>query len=76
MFVVDPSLGSFAPHNRELLLERGVGQAIGSLSEAAQIAHLIEQLRRYGSLARMAESGWGRFGIGGFGNIARVLSGL
>jgi hypothetical protein len=76
MLVVGPSLGSFAPHNRELLLKRGVGQAIGSLSEAAQIGHLIERLRRSGSLARMAESGWGRFGIGGFGNIARVLSGL
>jgi len=76
VFVVDPSLGSFAPDNRELLLKLGVGQAIRSMSEAAQIGRLIERLRRSGRLARMAESGWGRFGIEGFGNIARVLSGL
>jgi hypothetical protein len=76
MLVVDPSLGSFAPGNRELALGRGVGHAIESVSEAARFGRVMERLRGSGSLARMAESGWGKFDIGGFEHIARVLAHL
>ncbi|UCG86770.1 MAG: hypothetical protein JSW71_23225 [Gemmatimonadota bacterium] len=76
MFVVDPSLGSFAPGNRELILRRGVGQPIRSKVEAVQLGSTIERLRSSGDLARMAESGWGRFDIDGFRRIARVLTQL
>lgn len=73
MFVVGPSIGSFAPLNRELLLTYDVARIIGDRRAALGLAAMLEASRRSGELRAMAEAGWGRFDTRGFLNIAEML---
>jgi hypothetical protein len=75
-FVVEPSVGSFAPLNRELLLAAGVAGKIYDLDAAASFGELLCMRHRTGELRAMAESGWGRFDTQGFQNIAEMLGSL
>jgi hypothetical protein len=73
MFIVDPSLGSFSPLNREFLLAASVARALETRRDAARLGSLLGELLAAGELARMAEAGWGRFDTRGFYNIAEFL---
>ncbi len=76
MFVVAPSLGSFSPLNRELLLASRVAATIDDESAAASFGATLGKLHETGELHAMAEAGWGQFGIRGFHNIAEMLLSL
>ncbi len=73
MFVVGPSLGSFSPLNRELLLASGVAAAIDDARAAASFGATLSKLRQTGGLHAMAEAAWGRFETRGFHNIAEMV---
>jgi hypothetical protein len=76
VFVLGPSVGSFAPLNRELLLAARVAGTIDDLDAAASFGELLCMRRRTGELRAMAEAGWGRFDAQGFHNIAEMLQSL
>jgi hypothetical protein len=76
MFIVGPSVGSFAPLNREALLAGGVARDLEDKRAASVIYAALENLRRRGALQAMAEAGWGRFDTRGFHNIAEMLQSL
>jgi hypothetical protein len=73
IFVVDPPLGSFSPLNREFLLASRVAAVIADLRKASGFGETLGKLHKTGALQRMAESGWGRFDMRGFYNIAEML---
>jgi hypothetical protein len=73
MFVVGPSLGSFSPLNRELLLAARVAATIDTEHAAASFGETLGKLCQAGELRAMAEAGWGRFDTRGFHNIAEML---
>lgn len=73
MFVVGPSVGSFAPLNREALLAHGVARDLEDKRAASLIGVALKSLRRRGELRAMAEAGWERFDARGFQNVAELL---
>jgi len=73
MYFVDPPLGSFAPLNREILLNAGVAKPIRNRGNAREFAEQLETHHRSGKLCKMAEAGWQRIDIRGFANIAAML---
>jgi hypothetical protein len=73
MYLLDPSLGRFAPLNRGVLLEAGVAKAINDSADAVTFAETVEAHRKSGELQEMSEAGWQRFDIRGFYNIAAML---
>jgi hypothetical protein len=76
MFVVGPSIGSFAPLNREVLLANGVARVVADRRAASELDGTLETLRRSGELSAMAQAGWDRFDTRGFSNIAEMLQSL
>ena len=74
MFALTPCIGPFAPLNLKLLEDSGTTLAINSERDAACLGETLIDLRRSGQLARMAESGWGKYRIDGFEQIARFLA--
>ncbi|MGD2215710.1 MAG: hypothetical protein PVJ64_03095 [Gemmatimonadales bacterium] len=76
MFVVGPSLGSFSPLNRELLLTARVAKTMDDEHAAAWLGKALGRLQQTGELRAMAEAGWGRFDRRGFDNIAEMLGSL
>ena len=74
MLLVDPSLGSYAPLTREVLLQSRVCHLIRSRRDAVESSAVIGRLQRAGELVRMAQMGWGRFDIQGFRCIADALA--
>lgn len=64
MFILLPTIGPFAPLNREILLSSGVAEDLG-LTGA--------RLER-GQLLKMASSGWGNYPIDGFAQIADYIT--
>ncbi len=70
MFVVDPPLGSFAPLNRQVLLDAGVAKRLRAHSDATDFGEAVNNIRGSGELHRMAEAGWQDLNIRGFENIA------
>ncbi|MGD2153380.1 MAG: hypothetical protein PVG79_08925 [Gemmatimonadales bacterium] len=73
MIVVGPSLGSFSPLNRELLLAQRVAATIDDGHAAASFGATLGKLREIGELRAMAEAGWGRYDTRGFQNTADML---
>lgn len=73
LFVVEPCIGPFAPLNRDLLLQLGVGAVIGRDCHAREFGSFVSELRERGHLQRMASSGWGVYPIDGFARIADLL---
>jgi hypothetical protein len=73
MFVLDPPLGSFAPLNREVLIDAGVAKPLGNRAETREFADTLEAHRKSGELRQMCEAGWRRYDIRGFANIAAML---
>lgn len=73
MYVVDPPLGSFAPLNRQALMDAGVAKPLRNRADALCFAETLEADRESSRLREMAESGWQRFDIRGFENIAAML---
>ena len=72
LFIVEPSIGSFAPLNQARLLAEGVAEALPP-GAGAGFGPRLEALRQSGGLTRMAQAGWGRYDIQGFANAARWL---
>lgn len=73
MFIVGPDIGPFAPLNRRLLLDSGAAQAIEASMDAHLLGARIERLRAKGTMATMAQAGWGHREINGFARIAAFL---
>ena len=71
MFIVEPAIGTFAPRNREFLLEHGVAEPLGCTES---FGARLEQLHRDGGLAERSVSGWDRYPINGFETIAELLT--
>jgi hypothetical protein len=76
LFIVEPSLGSFAPLNREFLLRASVAGILEDRRGALRFGGTVGELHAAGELTRMAEAGWGRFETRGFVNIAEFLQSL
>jgi len=75
MFITAPAIGTFAPLNEALLLRTGVARVIADYNSALALGGLVTgRLRRTGALMAMAQTGWGKLPIGGFGEIADYLS--
>ncbi len=72
MFIVDPSIGTFAPRNRELLLEHGVAEPLSSSGD--NFGMRLNALRDDGILAERSTAGWNRYPIDGFKTIAELLT--
>jgi len=73
MFIVDPPIGTFAPLNRELLLNEGVADRIAGSSEARDFGRRLNGQLGNGELAARALRGWGRYEIDGFAKCAEFL---
>lgn len=73
MFAVTPCYGSYASLNLELLLARKVALPIENEVEAQTFGECVIQMRQSRALADMAQAGWGRETIDGFGAIASWL---
>ncbi|NCC94643.1 MAG: hypothetical protein EOM10_15465 [Opitutae bacterium] len=71
--MVDPPIGTFAPLNRQLLLDRGVATALPSRAEAETFGRTCSNRAVRDALVRMAEQGWDHEGITGFTCIAEYL---
>jgi hypothetical protein len=75
MFVTAPAIGTFAPLNEALLLRCGVARRLSDYNAAHALGGQVTgRLRRAGTLAAMAQAGWGKLPIGGFGEIADYLN--
>lgn len=70
LFAVTPCYGTFAPLNLDLVKDAGVAGQIIDIRAAAEFGAQIAELVRSGELARMAERGFGRYGIDGFAAAA------
>ena len=73
-FILTPHIGSFAPLNAAIALERGVAVEITDDRTADAIGEWIGSLRRDGKLAAMACDGFGGTSITGFAAAAKVLA--
>ena len=73
MFILDPPKGSFAPLNRQFLLDHQVAISLSSMNHAASFGVRLDTLRNRGTLLAMARSGWRRYDISGFDTIASFL---
>ncbi|MDZ4722640.1 MAG: hypothetical protein SGI97_01850 [candidate division Zixibacteria bacterium] len=73
IFMLEPSIGSFAPLNRALAEARGVGIAINQTA-APDFGSMLADFRQSGRLLEMSQNGWGRDRIDGFSCIAQSLT--
>ncbi|MBK7141517.1 MAG: hypothetical protein IPH75_05515 [bacterium] len=74
MFVLDPPKGSFAPLNRQFLLDRKVAFCLTSLNHAQSLGSRLDTMRHRGQLRDMAEAGWRSHDISGFETIVNFFS--
>ncbi len=72
-FIVEPPIGSFAPLNRDYLLEQQVARSVSDMEVAARFGPELRRARESGGLTAMAQACWGRYEIRGFDNIAGLL---
>jgi hypothetical protein len=73
MVMIGPPIGSFAPENRQFVLESRCGIELSTITGFRQFAERIQTMRASGSLVRMAEAGIGKHAINGAEMIARDL---
>ena len=73
IFLLEPSIGPFAPLNRDLVLARGCGLLLNDLDSANKLGETLASCRRSGDLTSFASAGWGKKSIEGFANIAAWL---
>ncbi len=73
MFILEPPKGSFAPLNRDLLLEEQVAISL-SENHASSFGARLDSLRHRGQLLDMARAGWQGRDITGFETIASHLA--
>jgi hypothetical protein len=74
MFILEPSKGTFAPLNLQLLRDHQVAISLSSMNHAASFGARLDTLRNRGTLLAMARSGWRRYDISGFETIASFLN--
>jgi hypothetical protein len=74
MFILEPSKGTFAPLNLQLLRDHQVAISLSGMNHAASFGVRLDTLRNRGTLLAMARSGWRRYDITGFETIASFLS--
>ncbi len=73
MFILEPPKGSFAPLNRDLLLEHQVAMSLSD-NHAHAFGARLDSLRHRGQLLEMARAGWQGRDISGFETIASHLA--
>ncbi len=73
MFVLEPTVGPFAPLNRELLLRSEVAESLQTKLEAHLFGTRLDRLHQRGYLMQMAQAGWEKRAIDGFAKIADFL---
>jgi len=74
MFIVDPSIGTFAPLNRAHLIAHGVAEALTDTYQATTFGRRLESLWKTDMLAQRSKAGWGKYPIDGFKNIANWVT--
>lgn len=73
MFVLLPSVGTFAPLNLQALVSAKVAMPLDEANPPSSLGRVLQTLREDGSLARMSRAGWGQYSLDGFRFIARYL---
>ncbi len=73
MFVLFPMIGSYAMENYQFAKQQGVAYPISTINEAQNLAPIIKDLHNSGTLAQMAEKGFGKLPINGAHNTAYEL---
>lgn len=76
IFILCPHIGSYAPLNSAIALEKGVAQEIPDNKTAAEIPKIIDELRKNGRLLEMVKRGYGQTDIDGFAKAAGIVSGM
>jgi hypothetical protein len=72
-FILCPHIGSYAPLNAAIALERGVAREIPDMSVAMGFAETLNTMKENGKLADMARRGFGHTRIDGFFGCVKVL---
>lgn len=72
-FILCPHIGSYAPLNAAIAIERGVAHEILDTRTAVNFAETLNSLRENGELTDMARRGFGHTRIDGFSGCVRVL---
>ncbi len=72
-FIPCPHIGSYAPLNAAIAIERGVAREIADVRTAASFAESMNSLRQNGELTDMARRGFGHTPIDGFSGCVMVL---
>ena len=75
MFILHPTIGTFSPLNRQLMLENKVALDIENDEKAVGFKSILPSLNKQGILAGMARGGFGKYDIFGFGKTADHLAG-
>ncbi len=73
LFILCPHIGSYALLNAAIAMKQGVALEIPDNSSAAEIAEVLDTLRKNGKLLQMALCGFGGNKIDGFAQAAKVL---
>ena len=73
MVLILPTIGSFAPENRDIVLKSKCGISISGIQEASILGERLCELRDSGGLSEMVKSGWGAFPISGARRTAEAL---
>jgi hypothetical protein len=73
IFILHPIIGPFSPQNRDFLIERRVGYDIETADKAMAFSDILRQMQLNGILGNMAQSGFGKYDLGGFSAIAQRL---
>jgi hypothetical protein len=73
MFILAPHIGSFAPRNARIALDRQVAEVIKTREDASQLARRLEVLRRDWTLEKRARAGYRPEDIHGFEVAARKI---
>lgn len=76
IFVLTPTIGSFAPLNLELIEHLEVGEPLADPGAAMALGARVNQLRSEGILARRVDRRWGRSEFDGFERGAEFLQRL
>ncbi len=76
MFILCPHIGSYAPMNAAIALEKGVAQEITDNTTAIGLPRIIGEMRKNGKLLEMVKYGYGQSDIDGFATAAGIVSGM
>jgi hypothetical protein len=73
MFTLFPLIGSYAAENYAFLLENKVTFPLEQISQAQNLASIIDELQKSGRLLKMAQNGFNRYPIDGAIKTAQAI---